>query len=441
MWFFSDFRGGGEIFISKNRLDMAKNILLFNTVQEYEQKRNNDYVEPWVSYTKENGEVNLNKSEEEKLLATPLTFEITGAGDIYWRDSNTIEYSKNGGEWTTCPGGTTIPVVSGDVVQFRGDNQAYLDWVGFTACTCGFKLSGNIMSLVNSTGFSGETTLVSVETFPEFFEECTGLTDASKLLLPATALSEDCYEMMFFNCTNLTTAPELPATTLAYSCYNDMFNGCTSLTTAPELPATTLASHCYNGMFQGCTSLTTVPELPATTLTESCYQNMFSGCTSLTTVPELPATTLTNYCYSSMFKGCTSLVNAPELPATTLAGSCYYGMFNGCTSLINVPELPATTLANSCYGNMFSGCTSLTTAPELPAATLVISCYSGMFSGCTNLNYIKCLATDISAYNCTKYWVSGVASLGTFVKSPNITESTWGRSANGIPSNWTVEDA
>lgn len=34
---------------------------------------------------------------------------------------------------------------------------------------------------------------------------------------------------MFYNCTSLTTAPELPATTLADSCYGDMFNGCTSL--------------------------------------------------------------------------------------------------------------------------------------------------------------------------------------------------------------------
>ena len=34
-----------------------------------------------------------------------------------------------------------------------------------------------------------------------------------------------------------------------------MFWNCTSLTTAPELPATTLASECYSGMFNGCTSL------------------------------------------------------------------------------------------------------------------------------------------------------------------------------------------
>lgn len=59
--------------------------------------------------------------------------------------------------------------------------------------------------------------------------------------------------------------------------------------------------------------------------------------------------------------------------------------------------LPATTLVSNCYSNMFYGCTSLTQAPELPATTLASECYRNMFYGCSNLNYIKMLATDISA--------------------------------------------
>ena len=86
---------------------------------------------------------------------------------------------------------------------------------------------------------------------------------------------------MFYNCTNLTTAPSLPATSLATACYNYMFYGCTSLKIAPELPATRLSYGCYWSMFEGCTSLETAPELPATTLDESCYRNMFYGCTKL----------------------------------------------------------------------------------------------------------------------------------------------------------------
>ena len=154
----------------------------------------------------------------------------------------------------------------------------------------------------------------------------------------------------------------------------------------------------------------------------------------------LPATTLTNGCYINMFAGCTSLTSAPALPATTLAEDCYYNMFAGCTSLTTAPSvLPATTLASNCYSSMFYHCTSLTTAPELPATTLAKGCYASMFFGCTSLNYIKCLATDISASNYTNAWVNGVASSGTFVKNPNM--SSWTTGYNGIPTGWTVQDA
>ena len=61
-----------------------------------------------------------------------------------------------------------------------------------------------------------------------------------------------------------------------------------------------------------------------------------------------------------------------------------------------------------------------------------------MFQGCTSLNYIKCLATDISATNCTSYWVEGVASSGTFVE--NNAMNDWTTGINGIPTGWTILD-
>ena len=171
------------------------------------------------------------------------------------------------------------------------------------------------------------------------------------------------------------------------------------------------------------------------------FHNLFGGCRNIVNVNSnfLPATTLAKYCYNDMFSNCTSLTTAPALPATTLAGGCYSGMFNNCTSLTTAPALPATTLANYCYQYMFNGCTKLTTAPALPATTLTNSCYSYMFRNCTSLNYIKCLATDISATDCTKNWVSGVASTGTFVKNPDM--ASWPTGDNGIPEGWTVQNA
>ena len=180
----------------------------------------------------------------------------------------------------------------------------------------------------------------------------------------------------------------------------------------------------------------------STIRSDNTFNGLFKGCTNLVSAENLvlPATTLIYNCYQSMFQGCTSLTTAPELPATTLADKCYYSMFEGCTSLITAPkELPATKLVNFCYYDMFYGCTSLTTAPELPATTLATQCYKYMFYRCTNLNYIKCLATDISASYCTYNWVSGVASTGTFVKAAGMT--SWETGTKGIPTGWTVQDA
>ena len=173
------------------------------------------------------------------------------------------------------------------------------------------------------------------------------------------------------------------------------------------------------------------------------FHNLFAGCTGLTSAEELnlPATALSYFTYYGMFENCTSLTKAPELPATNIYVECYERMFAGCTSLTKAPSiLPATNLKSTCYRFMFQNCTSLRTAPELPATNLYYNCYMYMFAGCTNLNYIKCLATNISATGCTNSWVSGVqTSSGTFVKNPNM--SSWTTGNNGIPTNWAVQDA
>ena len=143
-----------------------------------------------------------------------------------------------------------------------------------------------------------------------------------------------------------------------------------------------------------------------------------------------------SHCYWGMFSGCTGLTKVPELPATVLAEYCYSSMFFNCTNLTEAPELPATNLAPSCYQRMFSDCTSLTKAPELPATHLAEKCYYSMFEGCTSLNYVKALFTDDPSKSTTGFWLYGVSSTGTFVKSK---DATWDvRGWYGIPEGWTV---
>lgn len=116
-------------------------------------------------------------------------------------------------------------------------------------------------------------------------------------------------------------------------------------------------------------------------------------------------------------------------------------LFYNCSNIVNVDSnfLPATTLADSCYDSMFHYCTRLTTAPALPATKLINYCYYNMFYNCTKLNYIKMLATDISATNCLSNWVNSVSSTGTFIKNAAMTSLPTGNS--GIPSGWAVQDA
>ena len=334
--------------------------------------------------------------------ATPLTFEAIEAGTVTYTPADAsmkVQYSKNGGNWTDYSGAVILS--AGDKVAFRGKNDTYRTFSQYSrfVCSADCYLYGNIMSLVtdytsDADAFASNVTLTADKTFFKMFSyDNSGQhikSHVSKpIVLPATTLTESCYSSLFSK-TGLTNAPVLPAMVLARDCYEYMFDNCTQLTAAPALPATTLAGACYAGMFMGCTQLTTAPELPATTLEGSCYQYMFEDCTQLTA--------------------------APALPATTLAYACYYGMFDGCTSLTAAPVLPATVLASSCYREMFSGC--------------------------SQLNGITCYAVDISADDCTEYWLYGVPASGTFRIHPALNPddpNPWTSSDNGIPSGWTVE--
>ena len=280
----------------------------------------------------------------------PQTFKMTAKGGY---KITGLQYSVNYGEWKT--------VAANEEVTFGGTNGT-------------LRLRGT-----NTNGTASAWSGYSTITFTDKTVKvaCTG--DIRTLLdwrIYSTVNTQNAkFSYLFYDCSVLTSAPELPATTLADNCYQYMFNGCTSLTSAPELPATKLAEDCYYQMFSGCTNLTAAPELPATTLENSCYRDMFRSCTKLTSAPELPATTLADFCYYGMFEKCTNLTSAPELPANTLKLNCYNYMFSGCTNLASAPELPATILANYCYFGMFEKCTNLTSAPELPATVLAEACY------------------------------------------------------------------
>ena len=203
-------------------------------------------------------------AEEPVTLATPLTIEALTAGTIVIQSPKVgMQYSLNGGTKTAATtDDINLAVQAGDKVQLYGngteitsynDTRILGEGTGFTC-----NVYGNIMSLIDETGFATKKTLTNSNVFRYFFYGNNALKDASGLLLPAETLSSGCYQQMFYNCSSLTAAPDLPATLLSTNCYRQMFSGCFSLTSAPDLPATTLTGSCYREMFQSCFKLASV---------------------------------------------------------------------------------------------------------------------------------------------------------------------------------------
>ena len=402
------------------------------------------YYEPFVSTTflaegvKDRVDYNLRR--RQKMLKEYLTFEFLEDGSFVWKSnkstvSKTIEYKKNDGEWTEITStvdGVTVPVQSGDIIRFRGNNTNYCDEitgeVGSTTFTIScahfysanrFNVYGNTMSLINSENFVLKDDFSTSKVFAGLFSGCTGLVDAEWMILPCISLTESCYERMFQGCTNLTIAPELDSMALADRCYYGMFYDCASLEKCPALPATTLADNCYLFMFRGCTSITEIPELPSINLTTGCYRYMFNRCSSLHDVEvKIPENgSISPECLRGMFAYASGITSAViDLPLDEIPENALYSMFICGATLTNVEanfgsensvagdgafrsvfevcdalvdasniKINTKTIGNSGCTGMFYHCSNLRIPPELPATTIGANCYRAMFSNCTNL--------------------------------------------------------
>ena len=241
-------------------------------------------------------------TDKISMKTVPLTLEAMTAGTIKIVSAKVgMKYKKNNGAIVTVSDKETIdiPVVANDKVAFYGDGtnitSYYYTGAGDTQITGGTAdcyIYGNIMSLVDETGFATATTLTGEKAFNGFFYQNSKLYNhpSNELVLPATTLTTNCYEHMFSGCTGLTSAPVLPATTLANYCYKDMFNGCAGLTSAPELPATTLTTNCYNGMFRNCTSLNSVTCLATNISAPDATTNWLNGVAALGTFTKATST-------------------------------------------------------------------------------------------------------------------------------------------------------
>ena len=399
-----------------------------------------------------------------------------------------FDYKINDGEWQRLKPGS----ISGESeeITLHYNDKLYVkadDWGpntdvpkdAYTRIYVGGEVecSGNIMSLC---GFKKELTHEY-----QFYNLFYGSKITTAPKLPATTLTEGCYEKMFSGCTSLVKAPELPATTLTTFCYADMFEDCTSLVNAPELPALELADNCYWGMFSRCSKLNYVKALFLESYNTGNMADWLSGVSETGTFVKNPDATwqyaqpnipsgwtikTTNeleqesLCFTSTGDSTVSMVQeaTPEesankviqykinngqwqtwdlSPVTLTDGDKMYvksdddiplGEFNNYKQFVMTGSIAASgnimslynffgSLPMYAFAALFKNCTSLTAAPELPATTLVYGCYNNMFYGCTSLTTAPELPATTLTADCYSMMFYGCTSL---TQAPELPATT-----------------
>ena len=207
--------------------------------------------------------------------ATPLTLVAQADGKITVTFNNgitlanDIHYTINNGAEQTIAKNTTgaydIAVKKGDVVQFyslntslgggstvagaRGTTRAVDDGAKYINIRPSMKteIYGNVMSLLKGKdNLESATALEAKNAFYGLFAGAEKLVNNTErlLVLPATTLTEGCYQDMFNGCKGIEKAPELPAPKLEKNCYQEMFYDCAKLNHVKCLATDIKAENC-----------------------------------------------------------------------------------------------------------------------------------------------------------------------------------------------------
>ena len=204
-------------------------------------------------------------------LATSTTGKITVTFNNGITLAGDIHYTINDGQEQTIAKNTSgaydIEVKKGDVVQLYSLNSAL-----------GGGSSSAARALTRADDGGGKYINIRPSMKTEIFGNVMSLLKGKDGFAAADAIeANNAFYGLFAGADKLVNNAErllvLPATTLTEGCYQDMFNGCKGIEKAPELPAPTLVKDCYQEMFAGCSKLNSVTCLATDISAEGCTKD------------------------------------------------------------------------------------------------------------------------------------------------------------------------
>ena len=211
-------------------------------------------------------------------------------GSTYAFSKSGLEYSINGGEWTTLTANTNTPNVPKDSnIRFRGNlTPNGSEGIGTFSSSGKFDAEGELMTLLYGEYYVGQTGKFNDYAFKDLFIN-SNVVDASNIILPNVSYSY-LYQNTFRNCVYLTSSPAMPSASCSWRMYSDTYNGCTSLVNVGKISAYNKCStEGACGMFKNCTSLVSSPVIIMNAQISAFYQ-LFDGCSNLSEVTYLGTT-------------------------------------------------------------------------------------------------------------------------------------------------------
>ena len=199
----------------------------------------------------------------------------------------------------------------------------------------------------------------------------------------------------FYGCAQLNFSAtarvtNLPDTSLVTDWFRS-FRDCASITGAfPSFnfsAATTLEEAFYN-----CSSITSFPNVSTQTQNVTNFRNAWRGCNSLTAFPAIDTSSGTNF--DDAWRTCQNLLEFPSI--NTSEGTSFQNTWNGCTALgtpAGLPDFPTLNLSKALnVTGAWENCANLTEFPviDMPLATSFIRTWIS----CTGLTQFPLINTS-----------------------------------------------